>query len=323
MTQPISDAEIQRFERSMSDKFGRQVAISGIPLKNFVDVDSGLLEKKVNSLIMQGATDEAGYWRDIARVYTMTTPIEVVGLHSMRDYKVRTGKMSRAALEEAGGKIDSVTLDVSNDEKIRYLYLEIDENDLRLGKINSIEDAIKTAGSAFAKHVRDDIISAYLTHKGADVEQALSTDKRYAALFKLAAKMNKKGFGMNCIIVDADDLVQAITEETDNGHLAWLTAMQAGASFGNNFASSIGNLNGHIGMFGAKVPIYVVGDTSASLNGTILGVDKDKGIAVGLYEDMRFAKNVNTMKDLVEAKIQARYDIEKANANAIGWVSGA
>lgn len=319
-----NDPELKRFETTMSERYGRDVKLRSIPLKEFVSAATGLLEQKISDLVLEGSVDEAGYWRDIVHLHPMQGEKEIVPIFSSRDFIVRRGQFSKAGKEESGGKVGTVTLDVSNEDKERYVYLAIRQRDIELKKLSSIEDSVRTSGRAFAKYIRDEILTKYLADKGTDVEQAKSTDTYFAAIMKLASKMNKKGFGLDCIIIDSDDFVQAITEQAGTaGPLPWLTAMMAGPSLGENFAKSVGRLNGLVGLFAGTIPIYVVGDTSASLNGTILGIEKGKGEVFGLHKDITVVDRLDTIEDLREAKISARYDIALGNASAIGWVSGA
>src|SRR5581483_3218267 len=164
----------------MTERFGRSMTVRNTPLKEFVAVDTGLLEVKVSDLVMQGAYDEAGYWRDIAFLYPMTAEKEEVQLISMRNYAVRTGKLTRKSKEESGGKVDRIELDVSNEKNDRYVYLQVDGRDVELKRFLNIENSIKAAGAAFAKQIRDDILTQYLANIG--VSQALGADTRYTSL---------------------------------------------------------------------------------------------------------------------------------------------
>src|SRR5690349_13212120 len=114
-----------RFSKRMSAKYGRDMSIYEVPLKNFVSVDSNLIEKKVASLVIEGAVDEAGFWRNLVYMHTMTAEIEEVPIHSMRNYKVRRGQQAGSEKEESGGSISRVKLDVSGKDKERYVYLTV------------------------------------------------------------------------------------------------------------------------------------------------------------------------------------------------------
>lgn len=319
----LHDNDTQRFERRYSEQKGRQVTLRDIPLKDFVDADTNIFEKKVTSLIIEGATDKADYWRDIVHVYPMTSEVEVVPVPSMRQFKVRRGQFSKTGKQETGGRVAEVTLDVRDEDKERYCYFEIRERDIELKRYNFIAQSLRLAGKAFAKQIRDDILTAYIADKGADVEQPRGTDARSTAVFKLASKMNKKGFGLDTIIIDSDNFTTAITEVVGNT-LPWLTAMNVGASITReNLSASIGDLNGLVGYFGGQVPIFVVGDTSATLSGIILGIERMAGEVIGIHKEITVKNEIKSIEDLIANKLVARYDIKKANANGIGWISSA
>lgn len=47
LKQELQSVETKRFEANMQTKFGRALTFEQVPLKEFVNVDSGLLETKV------------------------------------------------------------------------------------------------------------------------------------------------------------------------------------------------------------------------------------------------------------------------------------
>ena len=317
----LLDPEVKQFEEIMSEKYKKQITLRDIPLKEVVDVNSSLLETKVATLIMEGAVDEAGYWRNIVNVHHMTAEKEEVPLTSMRDYKVRTGQFNGSEQEESGGKVQTISLDVSEETKERYLYVRIRERDIETKRFNFIADSLRNSGAAFAKHILDAIVSEYVSD--ANNTQALGGDTRFTAIAKLIGLMVDDGFNPDTCIIEVNDFVQAVTEQAGMaGPLPWLTAMQAGVSLGESFATTLGRMNGLVGTLFGNIPVYVVGNHS-TLSGDIVLVEKMKAEVFGLFKDLTLKDNIDTMKDLREFKISATYDIALANNNAIGKVTGA
>src|SRR2546422_10850280 len=99
----LRSPEVERFEKTYSERIGKATKLQDIPIKNFVDTTSGLLETKVMSLVLAGATDAAGFWPELIKTVQLTAPKQDVPIISMRDFKIRKGKMSLAQLEESGG----------------------------------------------------------------------------------------------------------------------------------------------------------------------------------------------------------------------------
>ncbi len=320
LTKELASTEVKNFEKRMSERYGRDMTLRGVPLKNFVKVDTGLIETKVASMIIEGANDEAGFYPKLVRMHEMSSEKEVLPISSMRDYKVRRGRFAGSQLEESGGKTSQVTLDVTNEKSIRYVYLAISELDVQSQRFALIEDSIRNAGKALAKHVLGEITTRFVADAGNT--QALAADKRFVAIMKLIDKIATSGFKASAVIFESSDFVDAITEETAGGTMPWLGTLQNSQPLGDNFATGMGLINGLAGTLFGRLPVYVVAnDTGLATN--IVAVDVQQGEVFGLYHGMQFAENVNSIRDLVEAKISMRYDLVKANANAIGKVTGA
>jgi hypothetical protein len=329
LTEELRSPEVQQFEKNMSNHYGRQVALRDVPLKNFVDVSSGLLETKIASTFLKGATDEAGFWQSLINVVQMTSPKQDVPIVSQRDFKVRTGRISKAALEESGGSFRYVELDTTDDDKTRYVYLEIDGSDIRLRNFNVVEQAIQAAGAAFAKNILGDVIKHYIDHAGN--EQALSSDKRFVAVMKAIAKNKTDGFGCSAIVVHYDDFVDAITEETTGGTMPWLMSLSGSAPpLGSNFSQGYGKLDGFVGNLFGKIPVFAVSNDS-NLSGNIVCVDVAAAAMLGFGPagGISLAQEVRKIDDLVANAISATYDIKShdddgsGNTNAVAVVTGA
>src|SRR5690349_5451313 len=113
LSQELQTAEVKQFEKNMSDKYGRSMRLNEVPLKNFVDTTTGLLQTKVSSMFLKGATEEAGFWQDIINVVQLTSPKQDVPLISQRDFSVRRGRMPRTGNIQSGGKFRKVSLDTT------------------------------------------------------------------------------------------------------------------------------------------------------------------------------------------------------------------
>lgn len=327
LRQELTSKEVERFTKRYSEEKGRDVAFRDIPIKNFVDVASGLLETKVSQLFMKGAADEAGFYSSLIRVVNMTSPIQQVPIVSQRDVKIRKGKISGAALEGSGGKVRSVKLDTTDDEKIRYALLNIDAEDVKLRNFNYIEQMIVAAGAAFSKNILGDVLSQYVNKAGNT--QALGGDKYFVAVMKAIGLNKADGFGCSAIIVDYQDFVQAVTEETTGGTMPWLMSLQNGNPLGDNFGKNFGAVDGLVGYLFNRIPVYAVSNDS-NLSGNILCVDVPAAAALGFGPggEIMTAQAINNMRDLVHNKIQAKYDINNpddgsGNTNAVAKVTGA
>lgn len=320
----LRSPEVERFEKRYYESTGRQTALRDIPLKYFVDTTSALLQTKVLTTFIEGARDEAGFWQDLIRVVQLDSPVQKVPVISSRDFKVHKGKVPRTGNLQSGGKFTSVTLDTTNDDKIRYVYLQIDEQDVDLRNFNVIEQAIAKAGARFMKNILNDVTKAYDDVIGET--QSLSTDKRFIAIAKLMANMSDKGFMPSRIIFEVNDWVKAFTEETTGGTMPWLSNVGLnGAPLGDNFGNAV--FNGHVGRFMGRAEVYVISNEGGMGAGEIMVVDKDAAAVFGWAPNgaIRLDQEVTKMRDLLEAKIQGKYDIAapSANTSAVGAVTGA
>jgi hypothetical protein len=325
----LQSPEIRRFVEQVSRERGRDMRFSEIPLKNFVDVDAKLLETKVSTLFMQGATDAAGFWPKLINVVQMKAPKDEVPIISQRDFKVHTGKVPRAGVAQSGGKVRKCELDTTNDEKIRYVMLQIDEQDVKLRNFDVIENSIMAAGGALSKHILGQITKHYVD-KAANT-QALGGDKRFVAVLKAMGLLGDDGFGCTAIVVEqGTDFVKMITEETTGGTMPWLSNVALGSlPLGDNFAKGMASA-GVAGYLFGQIPVYVV-NNDANLKGEILCVDVPSAAAFGFAPggQIELSQEVKRMADLIENKIQTRYDYNNPDddgsgkTNAVAAVTGA
>jgi hypothetical protein len=323
----LATPEVKAFEQRMSDKYGRQVALRDIPIKNFVDTTTGLLQTKVASLVMRGATDEGGFWQNLINVVQMTSPKQDYPIISQRDFKVRKGKMPRTGNEQSGGKFRKVSLDTTDDHKIRYVYLEVDEQDVRVRDFDVIERSIYAAGQAFAKNILTEILSHYNSKAGNS--QALSTDKRFVAVMKAIGLNKDDGFGCTSIVFESNDFVKAVTEETSGGTMPWLSTNVIGRPLGDDFGPGVVSQSGFVGKFFGQTDTYVVANDT-TLAGEILCIDANSAAVFGFAPggDIQLSQEIHKLTDLIEAKISAKYDFASPDdgsglTNAVAKVTGA
>lgn len=329
LKQRLESPEVKRFEQRLSEEYGRNMRLGDVPLKNFVDVSSDLLETKVASLFLKGASDAAGFWRDLINVIPMNAPVQPVPLVSERDIEVRKGKISRAQREQSGGRVRTTKLDTTNDDKIRYIYLPIENEDIRMYGVDYAERMIVAAGRRFSKTILTDILKQYVNKAGNS--QALGTDKRFVAVMKALGLNGDDGFGCSVIIIEqSTDFVKAVTEETSGGTMPWLTNVAMGsAPLGDNFAKGIASAGIAGYMFG-QIPVYVI-NNAPELKGNILCVDVPAAAALGFAPggEIRTEQEIKRIDDLIENAISAKYDIANpdddgsGNTNAVAKVTGA
>src|SRR5437870_4245321 len=196
----------------------------------------------------------------------------------MRYFKIRKGKMSRAQLEESGGKFRKVSLDTTDDHLIRYAYLQVNDEDAELRNFDVVTQSIYAAGQAFARNILDDVLAQHV-NQAANV-QPLGGDKYFVAVMKAIALNKFDGFGCNAIVFDQDDFVQAITEETTGGTMPWLLQLQNMTPLGDNFSSNFGMSDGLVGRLFNRIPVYVVSGNS-TLSGNIVLVDSQSAAVFG------------------------------------------
>jgi len=274
----MNDPSIKKLE----EKLGRP--ISSIPLKEVVSVDAGLVTDAVSRVVMRGAEDEAGYWREIISVRQMETEKEEIPLVTQRDFKVRTGHIDASGLEAAGGQFSRVSLDVSDEKTDHYLYCPIRERDIEMRRFDVVESALEAAGAAFAKHILSEITKAYVNDAGST--EALGTNTRFTALTNLIATMVDNGFSPDVCLMTAKDYAQVLqTEQSTGGAMPFITAIEAGPSAGENLIAGIGKMNGMVGRLFGVIPIYVIGNDS-NLEGNIVLAEKAKGEVLGLHKDI-------------------------------------
>lgn len=317
--------EVKAFEKKISEQRGRDMRFSEIPLKNFVDTTSGLLETKTSMLFMQGASDEAGFWSKLINVVNLKSPIEEVPIISQRDFAVHRGKMPRTGNVQSGGKFTKVKLDTTNDDKIRYIYLQVDEQDIKLRNFDVIEKSVRAAGQKYAKNILNDVTTHYDSISGNT--QALSTDKRFVAILKAMGLLADDGFMTTAIIFESNDFVKAVTEETTGGTMPWLQTLQNGAPLGDNLLAGEGmaGLNGLMGRLFGRIPTYSIANEGGMGAGEIVLVDVEACSVFGFAPGGQIAltQEIKKMQDMVENKIASKYDVQNGNANAIAVVTGA
>jgi hypothetical protein len=324
VSKELETPEVKAFEKRMTENYGRSMRLGDVPLKNFVDTTTGLLETKIANLFMKGATDAAGFWSDLINVVQMTSPKQDIPVISPRDFKVHKGKVPRAGNVQSGGKFTKVSLDTTDDDLIRYIYLQIDEEDIKLRNFNVIERATMAAGQKYAKNILNDVTAHYDSISGKT--QALGADKRFVALFKLFDLIAQDGFEATAVFFESGDFVKAITEETTGGTMPWLMQLQNGTPLGDNFGRGAG-LNGLVGYLLNRIPVYSIANEGGAGASEIFAIDVPAAAVFGFAPGGQIAlkQEIKTMLDLVEAKIASKYDIKSptANTSAVGVVTGA
>jgi hypothetical protein len=234
--------------------------------------------------------------------------------------------MPRTEPQQSGGRVRKVELDTTNDEKIRYVYLKIDAEDVKLRNFDVIERSITAAGAAFAKHILSQVTKFYVDKAGNS--QALSTDKRFMAIMKAAALNGSDGFGCTAIVVEQNDFVKLVTEETAGGFMPWLNGVALGAPGSENFAKGVASA-GIAGLMFGQIPVYVVNNDS-NLANNILVIDVPSAAAFGWAPggQIELAQEIRRMQDVVDNKIAAKYDYANPDdgsgkTNAVAKVTGA
>jgi hypothetical protein len=322
--------EARTFFASMSERYGRNLSLRDVPLREFVDATPDLTRAKITDLVMRGYNRHA-YWSQLVKVYTMIEPIETLRLTNSNNFRVVTGFNNTQANLLRNNKNSAVNLSCIEDEKEKRLRVTLDERDFVPERAADLEGEFIAIGESFSKTIRDEIIAAYLKNK--TTQQARSGDTRYTAIQKLVKALNKTSNGMSAIIMHGDDFCTAITEETTGGNAPFAKALSPVSNIAIPFDSSRNKYDGLIGFLDGRVPVYVASDYNRSdlptFAGVILGVAVDEGLVMGLHKDFKIdTEYVNLEKgsNLVNAyrsTLSMRYDLQAGNAAGIGYVSGA
>jgi len=310
----FTDPETKRLE----EKLGRN--IFDIPLAEVLSVDSNILEQKVAATVLQGAWDEASFWKDIVRIEPMgNTEKMELSIITMRDFQRRRGHVGGAGRVAGGGQYTRVALDVSKENTDYYLHVSFKKRDIELQKFGQIENGLRAAGARFAKDILDDIVNAYVND--ATTTEALGGNDRFTALTNLEASLVNAGHMPDVCIVEAADFAQVLqTQVGTAGPMPFITAIQAGPSADGPSVGGLGKV-GLVGNLFGTIPMYRVGNNT-TLAGDIILVRKEAGKVFGLSKDITIVDFDDNIRSLEGFRIEARYDLKTGIAAAIGKVTG-
>lgn len=318
----LSKTNIKKCEEVLKEKNSKYRTIFEMPLEEVLNVSPTLTEDKVAALILQGAWDEAGFWKDLIQIHQMTGEKEEVPMISMRDFAVRRGEVSGSEKEAAGGKYTAVSLSVAEELDDRYMLVTFKERDIRLKKFNPIERGMVASGAKFGKNILGDITKFYVDN-GTSVALGATEPKRHIALATEVGKEIDAGFKGNVAIMNVLDFTDMLVEQAGTaGPFTFLSPNSTTGPTGPSLISGVG-VQGLVGALYGKIPLYVIGN-DANLSTKLVIADKESGGLFGLSRDITLIGDfTDPIRGIQQFKLGATYDIALANAAAIRVITGA
>ena len=280
-----------------------------------VKVDNALFAVKVAATVEKGAAYAGSRWREVVRVFDLPEPASKMEVpkSSEADYTVHRGHAAGANRFASGGKVDRIALDTTPADTIRYVFVQVNEDDVRSRNFSAVEAALEDAGGALAADTLKFIVDTGLE---ADAGQTGAGTGQDVLLSDTIKKMTRQGFKPDTFIATPQSVDKLRTyEKSTGGAMPFVDQTIWG---GDTFrAGQIGRL---WGMDVVEVNWSGV-DTDVV---SYLLVEKNKGAYIGLGEDIHVrGPEEDLLRGLTEAVVQIRYDYTLANANAIGKASNA
>lgn len=304
--------------KTYEERLGRHIL--DVPLREVFSKDSGLVADKVAATVLEGAYDEAGFWPDLVRIEQMGNQEKLeIPIITMRDFRRTKGYVDTASKQFAGGQATKISLDISKESKNYYMTVGFRKQDIELQKWNMIEQGLRLAGAKFAKETLNQITKAYVDDAGTD--RALGASNRFKELTLLEADLADLGFTPDICIMNAKDFADCLVEAVSNA-FPFLTAV-GGPTLGiGDFERGIGR-QGLVAQLFGRIPVYRVNNDADLLSDLVLA-QRNAGEVVGMSKEMTVVDfGPDPFKGLQGFVLEARYDLVKGIANAIGKVSGA
>jgi len=266
-----------------------------VPMKETMNVASGLIQQKVLADVLHGAEHNKA-WKDWARVIQMDDPKDSIPTITEDDFIIVEGAQGAKA-RYTGGKFGSVALDCSEDRGLHKVVLGVKKTWISDQKWNSIQEATTVCGGAMYKHVASDLAAKLAAAAGGT--EAFATDL-YNTGVKGIANVRKVGFNVDAMLINPDQ--EAVFMAMDK----FLSIESLGR---------VGRLaeEGVIGNFYGTIPVY----STAVCGATPIVYSRSKGVVIGLRQDLALEDYDDPIAGLEGAVATMRFDLATGFAAAI------
>lgn len=263
-----------------------------------------LLKTKVESLVIDGATFDSEVANNLINVHDMSDTEKMdVPVTSMKDFIVHKGYVEGSARQDSAGDTGKVSLDVSTEDKIRFMEIPIKEMHIRFKRWNYIEDTLRKSGAAMMHNYLTDIIKQYVT--GATAAETFDTTL-YKTILKVRKARKKAGFRSNAIIINPT------AEETLLNDDKFIDA---------NKLDREGRIvrSGQIGrIFDLDVYAPVTETIETDVSGIFLSADLSRAMHVGMALPLTIANWDDPLRGLTHAILTMHYDLKEGPSGTIG-----
>ena len=218
------------------------------------------------------------------------------------DFVVKEGYHDGAGREYSGGQYGTVSLNVSNENTIRYMHCGIKYQDIKFKRWGVIEEVLSAAGDAFSYYMLKTIVKQIQTDAG--TAQAFDTDL-YKTILYLRRNAQRNGFDFDKFIVGPGPNADLMNIQK------FIDANQLDRQGRNVAKGQIGEL---------FAPVFLVKWNGVDTDVTnVLAVETKKAQVLGLAEDMTIREVDDTvLNGLHHAVITMQFHLTKAFANANG-----
>jgi hypothetical protein len=217
-----------------------------------------------------------------------------VPVTSMDDFAVYKGYVQGTAKQDSGGNTTKISLDVSTEDKIRFMEIPIKDIHVKFKRWNFIEDTLRKAGQAFGSYVLQDIIVNTL--KPAAVNTAFDTSL-YKTIVNTRRDARIAGFPSNSVIVSPTEEATLLNDTNfiDSQRLDRTGQIVRTGQIGRVFDLDVFN------------PVW--GSIGTDLSGIFLAFDAERAAHMGLAQDLTIGNYDEPLLGLSHAILTMHYDL--------------
>ena len=253
-----------------------------------------LIKTKVEQLVMDGATF-SNSWLGMAKIHDMAdTEKQDIPVTSMDDFAVYKGYVQGTAKLDSGGNTAKISLDVSTEDKIRFMEIPIKDIHVKFKKWNFIEDTLKKAGMAMGLNTLIDIIVN--TINPATVNTVFDTTL-YKTIIETRRDARLAGFPSNTLIVAPEEEATLLNDTNfiDANRLDRTGQVVRTGQIGKIFDLDVFN------------PVW--GTIATDLVSRFIMFDSERGAHMGMAQDLTIANWDEPLYGLSHAILTMHYDL--------------